>query len=94
MVAAGSSQCAETMRTLFGLGMALAQAASSPIHGVSSSKTGAPCAAKMTGMALVTGCPSGSRVVIRCPSFCLHASAAADSDPSTCSSSLRFTPQA
>ena len=87
---------------LFGVGMALAQVASSPIHTLSSSKTGAPCAAKMTGMALVAGVSSGLRVVMPCSSilailailaFRVHARAAADSDPSTYSSSLRFTPQ-
>jgi len=35
---------------LLGLGIALAHAASSAIHMTSSSNTGAPCAAKMTGI--------------------------------------------
>jgi hypothetical protein len=38
------------MRMLFGLGIALAQRASSPIHTASSRSTGAPCAAKMAGI--------------------------------------------
>ena len=44
------SQCAEIMRIAAGLGIAFAQPASSAIHTSSSSRTGAPCAAKITGI--------------------------------------------
>src|SRR5688572_13584994 len=48
------------MRMPFGFGIALAQAASSPIHAASSRRTGAPWAAKMTGIRPPTGSRSDS----------------------------------
>ena len=45
-----ASQCAESERIAFGLGIALAHAASSAFQGSSSRSGGAPCAMNTTGM--------------------------------------------
>ena len=47
---------------LCGRGRAAAHAASSPIHTASSSRIGAPCAAKMTGMRVGTAARDGDGV--------------------------------
>lgn len=53
------------MSTPLGLGIAAAHAASSPIHPASSSRIGAPCAAKMTGIgAPVVAAPRGPAPVV------------------------------
>src|SRR5258708_32566828 len=90
IVAGRRSQWAEMMSRLRGLGIALAQDASSDIQPASSRRTGAPCAANITG---ILGWSPGVFVMVSivytvlCPPR-EHA-AASESAPSAPSASLR-----
>ena len=76
---------------LFGFGMAFAQAASSPIQAASSSRIGAPCAAKMAGMRpAADGRLLSVSVVMVCRSCREHATARNGNAPSARSAALRL----
>src|SRR5262245_45113077 len=67
------SQWAETTRMLVGFGIARAHAASSAIQSASSSRTGAPCAAKITGIRGASAAPRVSSIAAPGPLELLHA---------------------